>query len=412
MTAEQTRRHVHARTILWTGLAVLALSALLTIFDQPASATHEVCEPPGSYNCFSGYHPPTTQYRPPNTLRPPTTRPPPTTSPPSRPTNPITQEDPTNHNDDGTCSPNCPPPGDLGWGGRPPTTSPPATQPPATQPPPLSRPSPGRPPLSRASTRPPVTRPPTTQPGVTRPPSPGRPPLSRASPGRPSPGRPPLSRASPGRPPLSRPPLSRPPLSRPPPVRPPSVVARGGIGIAAGRVTALASTTTRLRLLGATTTTTRATTTTTRATTTTTQDPRCAAGQHYDSYTAACHWNHDLPTCSSSYENTYEVHDPSHSSGHITAVVTQCGTNTPLPPARRHALRVSTITASRTLVTSTTPTLRAIRAGLCPIWRISATATTISGESNTPVPSQPLLRPQRPRPRPLRSQPLPLLRRR
>ena len=71
-------------------------------------------------------------------------------------------------------------------------------------------------------------------------------------------------------------------------------------------------------------------TTTTRATTTTTQDPRCAAGQHYDSYTAACHRNHDPPTCSSRYENTYEVHDPS---GHITAVVTQCGTNTPLPPS-------------------------------------------------------------------------------
>ena len=80
------------------------------------------------------------------------------------------------------------------------------------------------------------------------------------------------------------------------------------------------------------TTPTTAPTTTTRATTTTTQDPRCPAGQHYDDHTSGCHSNHDRPACHNNYEHTYDVHDPSERDGHITAVVTECGTNTELPP--------------------------------------------------------------------------------
>ena len=72
--------------------------------------------------------------------------------------------------------------------------------------------------------------------------------------------------------------------------------------------------------------------TTTRATTTTTQDPRCDAGKHHHSDTDSCHWNHDPPTCSNTYENTYDVHDLNDPNDHITGVVTLCGTNTPYPP--------------------------------------------------------------------------------
>ena len=77
----------------------------------------------------------------------------------------------------------------------------------------------------------------------------------------------------------------------------------------------------------------RVTTTTTRPpATTTTQDPRCPAGQHYDDHTSGCHSNHDRPACHNNYEHTYDVHDPIESDGHITGVVTECGTNTELPP--------------------------------------------------------------------------------
>ena len=82
MTAGQIRRRRNARTILWSVLGALAISALILLLsDLPASASHWECWNPG--NCYQPVHPPpptrptvpigTTR---PNTTRPNTTRPP------------------------------------------------------------------------------------------------------------------------------------------------------------------------------------------------------------------------------------------------------------------------------------------------------------------------------------------------
>ena len=132
MTAKQTRQRNLLATILSAALGVLALAALFVILVGQEASAH-----PGTKTCRwvdaipepykvcttvhdASEHPPPPP--PPNTLAPPPTAAPTTAAvikPPDK--KPPAQDDPTNHNDDGTCSPRCADPSDLGHGNpRPP----------------------------------------------------------------------------------------------------------------------------------------------------------------------------------------------------------------------------------------------------------------------------------------------------
>ena len=150
MTAEQIRRRRNARTVLWSLLGALAISALaFFLYHSLASAGHCAVWDPYSNTCSVPATHTTTTIRPRPTYAP-TTSPIPATLPPTTPTTEYFTA---------TTTPTTSPPT------SPPDTQPPATYAPATSPIPATLPSNTTPPpRPRPPTPPPRPRPSTSRP--------------------------------------------------------------------------------------------------------------------------------------------------------------------------------------------------------------------------------------------------------